>query len=172
MDKYLLSIIIPTKNREEYCIKTIDHILKTIDHRDDIQIVIQDNSSSQLIEQHINIINNSQIKYLQNKEIISFVDNFHIAVDNADGSYIMMIGDDDGILPYLIDVLNIAHKRQIDAIIPDLGAVYFWPSNKDIIKNSREGMLIHSKRPISVKRVNTKIGLQKISIQRWSRLSK
>lgn len=162
MEKYLLSIIIPTKNREYYCIKTLEHIIKVIGNRSDIQVLIQDNSTSSILSDYMENLRNDYLKYFHIQESISFVDNFHLAVDNSEGEYIMMLGDDDGILPYIFDILKAASNSDIDAIIPDLGAVYFWPSQKDIIKKSHKGLLIHSKNPIKVKLVETRNGIKKL----------
>ena len=59
--KYLLSVIIPTKNRAFYCIRAVDQILSLKDNR--IQIVIRDNSDTNELEKIIREKSSKTIKY-------------------------------------------------------------------------------------------------------------
>lgn len=125
---FLLSIVIPTKNREKYALATVEQILSIKDER--IQIVVQDNSDTLVLFELLkNKIDNTRVKYNHTKGIVSFVNNFNLAVDQADGEYLCMIGDDDGILPQIVEVANWAKYNDIDAIKPELNVVYFWPDS-------------------------------------------
>lgn len=133
-----LSIVIPTRNRQEYCIKALKHIdgLKL----NDTEIIIQDNSSNDRLKQLILDSKLNNIKYYYNPNIVSFVDNFSDAISRCKGKYICMIGDDDSILPNIINVVEYASNNNIDAVIPPL-QVYHWPSDVPLKKEWRNGFL-------------------------------
>lgn len=139
MNKYLISIVIPTKNRQKYCIEVVKQIISL--GLEGIEIVIQDNSDDNRLKEKIQVINSGNIIYNYHGGILSFVDNFSEAVSLATGEYVCMIGDDDGILPNIIEVTKFAKESQLDAIVPGLNAVYFWPSNNPIIINGENGYL-------------------------------
>lgn len=141
---FLLSIVIPTKNREIYAIKAVEQILKINDHR--LQVVIQDNSDTNTLSKMLSKYNgDKRLKYNYTEGIISFVDNFNLAVNLADGEYLCIIGDDDGIVPQIIDVVVWAKKNGIDAIKPGLNAIYFWPNSEALNTDMDNGYLSISK---------------------------
>ncbi|ASA23805.1 glycosyltransferase family 2 protein [Paenibacillus donghaensis] len=127
-DKYIISIIIPTKNRTEYALKTVEQILSISDT--DIQLVLQDNSDTNELEEFLKpFLFDSRLKYNYTSEVLSFVDNFSLGVSLADGEYICIIGDDDGINPEIVKVARWASKNDVKAIKPEVQAIYFWPDN-------------------------------------------
>lgn len=126
---YLLSIVIPTKNREFYCLEAVKQILAL--GRSEIQICVQDNSDNKTLEERISSLGSSNVVYNYHSGVLSFVDNFSEALSLTTGEYICMIGDDDGILPNIIDVTQMMVKEGYDAVIPDVAISYFWPSGSD-----------------------------------------
>lgn len=133
---YIISIVIPTKNRQEYAIETIKQILLCPDP--DIQVVIQDNSDDNKLEGMIKSLNfDTRLKYNYSPGILSFVDNFSIAVSLADGEYVCMIGDDDGINHEIVEFTKWAKENNIDAIKPAVNTVYIWPDT-GIIANDKK----------------------------------
>lgn len=140
MDNYLLSIVIPTRNRQNYCLAAIEQILSL--NLESTQIVIQDNSDNETLTEKLNnYILNNKVKYHYHSGLISFVDNFSEAISLCDGEYVCMIGDDDGILPNIINVTKSAKARNIDCVVTGLNAVYIWPSDKPIVKKAENGYL-------------------------------
>lgn len=136
----LLSIIIPTKNRQEYCIKVIKQILEL--KNEWIEIVVRDNSDEDSLREQIkDDIGNGKIIYEHFDGVVSFVDNFSLSVELCSGQYVCMIGDDDGVLPNIIDAVKIAVENDYDAIIPGLNSVYIWPSSSPFIKGAEKGYL-------------------------------
>lgn len=140
MHNYKLSIIIPTKNRQYYCLYAVKQILT---HGwNQVEICIQDNSDNNALESDIHKLGAENIVYNYHPGILSFVDNFSEAVSLAHGDYICMIGDDDGILPDILSLVEDMERQTADAAIPSLNFIYFWPSEKQIVKNSEKGMLV------------------------------
>lgn len=140
---YLLSIIIPTKNRSYYCLESVKEILEVCDilKTNQIEIVIQDNSDTDSLKESILALNADNIKYNYTGKILSFVDNFSEAVSLASGEYLCMIGDDDGILPNILEEVYKAKEKNIHSIIPSLNAVYIWPMENSIVANGDNGYL-------------------------------
>ena len=123
--KPLISIVIPTKNRQKYCLSAIDSILQI--GSDKVQIVIQDNSDTDDLKNQMPKIENEQIlKYQYIPEKLSFVENFNNAIESADGQYICIIGDDDGINPEILVATQWAKDNNIDALVGNINANYRW----------------------------------------------
>lgn len=141
MDDYKLSIAIPTRNRQKYCIETIKQILSL--KLNGVQIVVQDNSDNDFLKQKLldeNILTEN-ISYNYTNDVLAFVDNFGKAIELCKGEYVCMIGDDDGILPNILNVTRFAVDNNYDAIIPGLNSVYIWPSDNPIVRNAEYGYL-------------------------------
>lgn len=158
--KYILSIIIPTKNRQKYCLAAIHQILSL--NLSGIEICIQDNSNTDELRDEISNIASENIVYNYHKGVLSFVDNFSEAVGLAHGEYLCMIGDDDGILPSIIDMVKHMKANSIDSLIPSLGAVYYWPSDKPIVANGEKGVLTLSYLHTKAKYTNSRKALVKL----------
>ena len=135
---YLLSIIIPTKNRFQYCVHAIESCFAL---GDDVQIVIQDNSDNSNEKAITGLNKQGNIKYNYHPGILSFVDNFSEGIQISDGQYVCMIGDDDAVLPNIVNAVKFMIKNDCDALLPSLTNVYIWPSDNSFIKNGKNGYL-------------------------------
>jgi glycosyltransferase involved in cell wall biosynthesis len=133
--KYLLSIVVPTKNRAMYALATLKQVL-SIQH-DNLQLVIQDNSEDTVLKELVaDFRNDKRLKYNYTEKNISFSKNFEIAISLAEGEYICIIGDDDGINPEIIEFVTAAKSKGIAAIKPELKAIYVWPNCGIFLKNN------------------------------------
>lgn len=127
-DSFLLSILVPTRNRIDYAFETTKQILSINDDR--IQLVIQDNSDSTILCDKLEVFkNDKRLKYTYIKEQLSFVNNFSQAVLNADGEYLCAIGDDDGINPNIGNIVEWAKANSITSVQYKLKAIYVWPDS-------------------------------------------
>lgn len=128
-NEFLLSIIIPTRNRQEYAEKCILQILEATSEK--VQIVIQDNSDEDSLAKFVEKWNGSnRIKYNYTSENLSFVANFSQAVALANGYYVCMIGDDDGINPEIEKFVEWAIDNGLEAVNPSIKLNYIWPDSK------------------------------------------
>ena len=105
----LLSIIIPTKNRQVYCLKSIRQILGVVSK--DVEIIVQDNSDDNSLSEEFKSQEFEMVKYNYHSGVLSFVDNFSEAVSLCSGKYVCMIGDDDGVLPIIEKVTKYCDKK-------------------------------------------------------------
>ncbi|EMN6201063.1 glycosyltransferase family 2 protein [Vibrio vulnificus] len=134
----ILSIVIPTKGRNEYLIKTIRTILDM--DLSNVEILIQDNNEideiSSVFEEEISF---GLVSYFHEPKPLSFVDNFELAISRVKGDYITLIGDDDLINPEIIDVVTIAQEKSIDAIVPANKLHFLWP-NSNLVSRTLNGI--------------------------------
>lgn len=142
---FLLSIIVPTRNRQAYAAFTARQILYL--NSPDVQLVIQDNSDTNSLELMLKEFSGDlRLKYNYSPGTISFVKNFSIAVSLAEGEYLCIIGDDDGVNPEILKITKWAKENNIDAIKPGLNAVFFWPDTGIVGKKIDEkGQIIFNK---------------------------
>lgn len=140
MNNILLSIIIPTRNRQNYCLAAVEQILSL--NLEKTEVVIQDNSDDKSLQKLLEkYISSNKIIYNYRDGVISFVDNFSEAVSISHGEYVCMIGDDDGVLPNIIPVTEAAKHDNIDCVIAGLNAVYLWPNSEPIVQKGENGYL-------------------------------
>lgn len=122
--KYLLSIIIPTKDRYECLVPVISALIKNIDNID-VEFIIQDNSNDNtVITNFLNSSDDDRVKYFYNTYKMSIVDNTICAIDNARGKYLIFIGDDDLVSPYIYKFVQYINQKGIDCLV--YNAAYYW----------------------------------------------
>src|SRR5690606_32572452 len=80
----------------------------------------------------------------------------------ADGEYLCMIGDDDGINPEIEEIVNWAKEKSIEAISPIISLNYIWPgTGMDYFKRDSGNLMITSF-DSSIKFYDTKSELNKL----------
>ena len=127
-NKPLLSIAIPTKNRQIYCTEVIKHILTYDDSC--FELVVHDHSDDNLLEEYIRPIKDTRLKYFYTTDAISSSENMSRAVEMTAGEYVCMIGDDDTILPSIFDWVKYMKRNGIDSICPSHRPEYYWPNEE------------------------------------------
>jgi hypothetical protein len=132
----LLSVVIPTRNRQHYCIAAIENILSF--NHPALELCIHDNSDDDTITRHIEQRPaDSRLKYIRIPERINSVFNMNHAMAMATGKYVCMIGDDDTILPGIFDMVGWMEREEIDSVTPKI-VDYYWPG---AYRNESDGTL-------------------------------
>lgn len=130
MDKPLLSIIIPTKNRYTTLFPVVDMIL-SFDLNHEIEIVIQDNSENN--QEALTFVEErnqySNIGYFHENTPLSVIQNSDKAVLNSTGEYVCFIGDDDGVMPNIIEVVKWMKQKGVNAL-RSIKPQYYWPNQQ------------------------------------------
>lgn len=140
MREFILSVVIPTRNRAKYANLSIRQVLSVCPLN--VQVVVQDNGDDDELEKMISdIIDIDNLVYNRTKKILSFVDNFDLALSFATGKYITIIGDDDGVTSGIYKAAEWALKHNYKAIKPNLNIVYFWPGSKVFDGEKDNGIL-------------------------------
>lgn len=142
MDKPLVSVIIPTRNRQIYAEKTVKQILEL---KQNIEIIVHDNSDDDSLFSTLKqYVDNGQVKYAYEKKVLPFSENYNRAAEMATGLYLCAIGDDDGILPNISKCAEWMMSNEIDIVKPAKDQVYFYPGNINRKKNACVGFGIYS----------------------------
>ena len=77
MKDFLISVIIPTRNRQSYAEAAVKNILSL---GSDIQIIVQDNSNDDSLYRRLKtLIDGDRLVYHYRKDKIAGIDNYNIA---------------------------------------------------------------------------------------------
>lgn len=101
MQNIILSICIPTYNGGERLEKLVRHILKT--ERSDIEIVVNDNCSTDHTLAMLEKIGDERIRVYKNERNVGSLENGICALKNGCGKYLMLTLDRDVIQPEYLD---------------------------------------------------------------------
>lgn len=133
----LFSIIIPTRNRQIYCLESVKSILSLIDNR--CEIIIQDNSDNGSLKELLDELGSDKIIYNYFSKPLSFVDNFEKALEQSTGKYFIILGDDDSITKNTISIVDWMDQNNIESLTSKYVTEYFWPN--DNIEKYKTGLL-------------------------------
>ncbi|SFB41725.1 glycosyltransferase family 2 protein [Algoriphagus aquimarinus] len=123
----LISIIIPTKNRQLYCRKSISHILSLVSK--EIHLVICDNSDSDDLREFCYSQNDHRVEYFHTYDRMNMAENFQKALKYIKGDYFMFLGDDDTVNPFIIEFLTVFKRVGADAIVSTFPMYYVYPNS-------------------------------------------
>ena len=122
-----VSVIIPTRERCE----TLRSALKTVCSQDfaDAEFIVSDNVSEDDTAKIVAGFNDPRIRYIRTPNRLSMSGNYSFALSCARGTYVTILGDDDGLIPEALSVLaNWARATGTDAISWQ-EATYYWPTH-------------------------------------------
>lgn len=155
---YILSIIIPTKNRYSTLLPLLDMLCSFISNN--FEIVIQDNSeNNEVILNYLEKNKDFRLKYFYCNDKLSVIDNSDLAINNTIGDYICFIGDDDGVMPYIVEVVEWMDLNGVKAL-KSFKPNYYWPDQKsNYLSNDTSGNLKHESFNYSIKKVDAKKAL-------------
>ena len=123
----LLSVIIPTKDRYSTLFPVIKALIKNIDD-ERLEIIIQDNteinSEGRLFFDNLD---DKRVKYYHSSLSISITENTILSINNSTGKYLLFIGDDDIVSPYIMKIMDLIDNENYDCITYT-PAYYWWES--------------------------------------------
>jgi glycosyltransferase involved in cell wall biosynthesis len=125
MKDNFFNVIIPTRNR----LATLQYALKTVlkQNYQNFKIIISDNFSSDGTRDYIQGLDSSKIDYFNTEKNLSMSSNYEFAISKIKEGFVILIGDDDGLLPSaLMDINNVINQGNILAIASN-PVVYYWP---------------------------------------------
>jgi glycosyltransferase involved in cell wall biosynthesis len=90
-------------------------------------VLVSDNFSQDRTRAVVEAAGDPRIKYVNTGKRLSMCDNWEFALQQADGTYVIFIGDDDAVLPGAIDRLEkIIHEKPHAAYMWNT-PIYCWP---------------------------------------------
>ena len=154
----LLSIVIPTKNREKYLKSFLESVSEFVN--DNLEVVVQDNSTEpNEIEQFLKEKEFSFVVYNYDGTNMSVVDNSNLAIKNSRGKYVCFMGDDDLVSEKLYDFVVEMDKHGYQSAIFNK-AQYYWPGVE--FKSHKFPNLIIKKNKYKIKKINVEKEFSKL----------
>jgi len=126
--KPFFSILIPTRNRASLLKDALDSLVAQ--DFGDFEVVINDNSSDDETTALVRTFSDARIRYAKAPRFLLTHENWNVCYDRAEGEYILVLGDDDLLLPgTLSQVAAVIKKKNAKVlsygIITYFDATYF-----------------------------------------------
>jgi glycosyltransferase involved in cell wall biosynthesis len=90
------SVLLPTRNRLDLLKEAIETV--RLQDYDEWEIVVSDNASTENIAAYVGSLQDERIRYVRSESFIPVTDNWNLALKHATGDYVLMLGDDDGLV--------------------------------------------------------------------------
>jgi glycosyltransferase involved in cell wall biosynthesis len=121
-----LSIIIPTKDRYDTLFQVVTSIVEFVP-TEFLEIVISDNTVNNAKAEEFITSNKYKgiINYSHCTSALSMVENTERALSLATGKYLLFIGDDDFVSPYIMKVVEMMENKGVDSLVYPI-ANYFY----------------------------------------------
>jgi glycosyltransferase involved in cell wall biosynthesis len=119
----LFSVLLPTRNRLEFLRYAVESVRRQDDP--DWEIVISDNDSEEDIEGYVSELDDARIRYVRTERFVPVTDNWNNALRHSSGEYLVMLGDDDALLPGYFSALRSIVERFESPDAVYLGALLF-----------------------------------------------
>ncbi len=121
----LLSIVVPTRNRQECAISLARSLHRSSEQS--FELVLHDNSDNDSLGAAVMQLADRRLRYIHTTDRLNMHENFGRAISQSRGLYVCGLGDDDGIL--VAPALRIIEAARMDGIDAILTAIYpySWP---------------------------------------------
>jgi glycosyltransferase involved in cell wall biosynthesis len=133
----LFSVLLPTHDRLDY----LQYAVESVRRQDDPgwEIIISDNDSEDDIGAYVEGLGDDRVRYVRTERFVPVTENWNNALRHSTADYIVMLGDDDALLPGYFSALRtvIDSFEEPDAIY--LGALlYAYPG---VLPDAPDGYL-------------------------------
>jgi glycosyltransferase involved in cell wall biosynthesis len=91
------SVLLPTRNRLDLLRCAVETVRRQDD--EDWEIIISDNDSEEDIAGYVDQLKDPRIHYSRVDHFVSVTENWNNCLAGATGDYVIMLGDDDGLMP-------------------------------------------------------------------------
>ena len=99
------SVLLPTRNGGKYLKSCIESVLSQ-DYKD-MELIVFDNANTDNTAEVVNSYSiDKRLKYYRTDNVVSVTDNWNNALKKSSGDYVLMMGDDDFLLPGYFDTLD------------------------------------------------------------------
>jgi glycosyltransferase involved in cell wall biosynthesis len=93
----LLSVLLPTHNRLEFLRYAVESVRRQ--DIEDWEVVVSDNASTEDIAGYVRGLDDERIRYVRTDGFVPVTENWNNALRHSRGDYVVMLGDDDALLP-------------------------------------------------------------------------
>lgn len=138
--KPFFSVLIPTRNRANLLRLALKSVL--VQTYSNYEVVISDNNSTDSTFEVVAEMSDERVKYFRTEHDLSLVDNWNNAYIHSDGQYVIMIGDDDYLLPHALETYAQAIQEHPKVrLFFSREAIYSYP---DYIDRKYRNVVVHS----------------------------
>jgi len=121
-----VSFLLPTRNRLEYLKLAIETVRRQEDP--EWEIIISDNHSEEDVGGYVESLQDERILYRRTRQALAVTDNWNAALELSSGDYVLMLGDDDGLLPgYLSRMRELVERFQRPDMIYTGALLFTYP---------------------------------------------
>ena len=121
---YLLSVCIPTRNRQRYCAEVLS-ILSRFKNAN-LEVCVMDNSDTDELASIVSNLRDQRVRYCYDASVKSSSRNMSDCLAMAEGDFVCMIGDDDLILPQIFDLCDFMWETDSLAGVGSHIPEYIW----------------------------------------------
>lgn len=122
----LVSVLLPTRNRLEFLRYAIETVVRQEDP--DWEIVVSDNDSDEDIAGHVDSLGDDRIRFARTASFVPVTDNWNSALEHSTGRYVVMLGDDDGLMPgYVGRMRELVERFRAPEVIYQGAWLYAYP---------------------------------------------
>lgn len=122
----LVSVLLPNRNRLEF----LRYAIETVRRQDegDWEIVVSDNDSEDDIAGHVEGLEDERVRYVRTPSFVPVTDNWNNALTHSRGRYVVMLGDDDGLMPgYIRRMRELIERFREPELIYQGAYLYAYP---------------------------------------------
>ena len=125
------SVLLPTRNGGKYLKSCIESVLSQ-DYKD-MELIVFDNANTDNTAEVVNSYSNDKrLKYYRTDSVVDVTENWNNALKKSSGDYVLMMGDDDFILPGYFDTLDkIIKENDFPDGISYFGYSFIYPDAVD-----------------------------------------
>jgi hypothetical protein len=122
----LFSILIPTRQRHD----TLQCAMQTVlaQQFDDFELVIMDNCSTDDTADVVHGFNDERIVYHRSERRLAMRDNWELGLSHTRGSYVFILGDDDGLMPDALALAGDYLASHEEPLLCWERPLYGWPN--------------------------------------------
>jgi glycosyltransferase involved in cell wall biosynthesis len=137
------SVLLPTYNRLDLLKYAIASVL--LQNYADWELIISDNQSEDDVHGYIEALNEPRIHYSRTESLLNVTDNWNRVLSFATGDYVVMLGDDDALMPgYFEKLLAVIHEYNEPDWIYTEAYEYAYPN---VLPAHPEGLLLAGRNP-------------------------
>jgi glycosyltransferase involved in cell wall biosynthesis len=136
--KPFFSVVIPTRNRYD----TLRHTMRTVLDQgfSPFELIISDNSDEEFLPQKELIaeqLKDERVRYFRTPSLLSMTDSWEFAIAKAEGDYLILFGDDDGLVPGALENIAGIIRETHREVVSWSRIEYSWPEREpvDIVAN-------------------------------------
>ena len=119
------TIVIPTRERQDTLVHTIATALAQDYNR--FEVLISDNASLDNTRNVVESIGDPRLRYVRTSTRISMSHNWEFALNHVRDGWVTVLGDDDGLLPGALRLVNKMIGETGARAIRSNGCFYHWP---------------------------------------------